>query len=87
MVKLITLIKRTVIKPAQTESSNTAARGEASRNIIIARMILVKAREIAALSSVPRITDQIEKNVIEASKIKSIYTTETPSAVPLKRDF
>ena len=64
------LIKITVIRPAQTESSKTAASGEASLNMIMESTALVKARPMDARIMLPRITDQRENNVINNSSIK-----------------
>jgi hypothetical protein len=71
-VRLIVLMNNTVIKPAQTESSNTAARCEPNLNMITESIMLTIASDIAARRSVPRITAHIEKKVIKANKIMSI---------------
>ena len=47
LTKLIVVIIITVIKPAQIDSSKTAASGESSINIRIDTKILVAARDIA----------------------------------------
>jgi hypothetical protein len=44
--KLIVLTNTAVISPVQTESSNTAAKGELRRNIIMVIIALVEARPI-----------------------------------------
>ena len=50
-VRLIVLMKMAEIRPAHTDSSNTAANGEDSWNIRMVRMALVSARPMADRSS------------------------------------
>lgn len=49
-------INKTGINPAQTDSSNTAAKGESSLNIIIVNTRLTSARPIAERSKLRVIT-------------------------------
>ena len=55
-VRLMVLIKRTEIKPEQTDNSKTAAKGEFSWNMMIVRIKLVSAKPIAERNKLLAIT-------------------------------
>ena len=69
-IKLITPIKRAVIRPAQTESSKTAAHGEAKVNNIRAATTLTKERRIVEKSIFLVIAQAKAKIIIMTNKAK-----------------
>jgi hypothetical protein len=71
-VRLMVLTNTTVMSPVQTDSSNTAARGEPKRNMIIESMALVTASPIVAFKRLLPITVHIAARVIKTRSVVSI---------------
>jgi hypothetical protein len=71
-VRLMVLMKITVISPAHTESSKTAARGDASLNMIMERITLATASAIALFTRLPFMTAQSEAIVRSIRSVKFI---------------